>query len=104
MKIEYPGDDYTSRFMALMERDIINLSFKYKIIGYQPWDITQELRFELWKRIPKYNPELSGIRTWAWKVLNNKLKNLNRDTMAQKRVIHYFVIPNNEEVNQTEEE
>ncbi len=93
MKIQYEENDYTSRFMALMEYDIVCISCRNKLPNMQPDDIAQELRFRLFTQIGKYNKDKASFRTWAITVLRNHLINLNTSLNRDKRKINSNTMP-----------
>lgn len=68
------------------ENDISNFSRRYKIPGMEWGDIAQELRIELWKKLPKYNSELSSERTFVIMLIKRKIISLARKANAQKRI------------------
>ena len=97
IKIHYPDDDYTSKFLNAMEYDIVCEACRHKIVGYEPDDIAQELRFRLFTQIGKYNPDMAGFRTWALRVIKNHILNLNTATKFHKRKINSNLIPLDDE-------
>jgi len=90
--------------MSVAEYDIFQLALKYQtfIPGYTAEDIAQELRFELWKKLPKYNPTgTASLRTWTLVVLRYKIYRLRRDSKRYKRVVHHSTCPFEDERNET---
>ena len=79
--------------MDHLEHDIKYICRNHGVKGYDQNDLAQELRFELLKRIPNYDCYRAGIRTWANKIMRNKIKNLVRDSNRAKRKIQYYINP-----------
>jgi RNA polymerase sigma factor (sigma-70 family) len=94
--VEYREDGgYSTMIMKLIEPEIRKICKQddYQVVGLTPDDLAQELRLELWKRIPRYQAETASIKTWAYRVLNDKIRNLKRDSARHKRMVQYFVSP-----------
>ena len=70
--------DWRERALILLEPDVKRFSRDWKISGLEKDDIEQELRHQLWRKLPKYNPFKSSLRTWAWQVMRNRKIDLNR--------------------------
>jgi RNA polymerase sigma factor (sigma-70 family) len=82
--------------MMIAEYDIFQLALRYKIPNYDPEDIAQELRWELWKALPNYDPKKAGLRTFVNLVCRRRLYKLIRGAQTHKRVIHYNTCPMDE--------
>lgn len=84
--MNYDPNVYTELAMKLLEGDISYVCSRYHIPGYDQEDLKQELRLLLWQKIP-YFDHTRGIlmRTWANTLMRNRLKNILRDSLAQKR-------------------
>lgn len=72
---------YTKEALKLLERDILYFSHKYKINGFPCEDIAQELRFQVWRKLGKYNPKRAGLRTWSNVVMYNRIQDLWQTTV-----------------------
>lgn len=86
--LEYRDDGgYSAKLMQILEEEIMKIcrQDKYQVYGLTHEDLAQELRFHIWVKLPLYNPQKSSIKTWAYKVINNRIKNLKRDSNALKR-------------------
>lgn len=85
-KITYDEDIYSELALKLLEDDISFIASRYYIHGYDKEDLEQELRLILWNKI-KYFNHLQGtmLRTWACKVMKNRLRSLLRKEMSQKK-------------------
>ena len=59
----------------------------WKIKGMDSEDIAQELRIQLMNKFDLFNPEKAGFRTWANKVMMNKIKNIVRDKYTSQDVL-----------------
>jgi RNA polymerase sigma factor (sigma-70 family) len=62
-----------------LDEDICYLSEHWNIPGMEADDIAQELRLFLWKKLDGYDPARSSIRTYADRIMKNKLRNMYRD-------------------------
>jgi RNA polymerase sigma factor (sigma-70 family) len=92
--LEYRQDGgYSDKIMQLLEKEIRSICKQdsYQVRGMSPNDIAQELRLHLWNKIPLYDPRKSSLKTWAYKVFNNKIKDLKRNTFRNKRYIDYLI-------------
>jgi len=91
--IKTNNPNYTLRVLNYLEPYIIYISAqnKYKFQLMDINDLAQELRLETWKRLSRYNPRKSSLRTWINKILKDKIKNLIRDNWRHKRVIQYYL-------------
>jgi DNA-directed RNA polymerase specialized sigma24 family protein len=68
-----------------LEKYIVYESCQNKIYGLEPDDIAQELRVLLWNKLPTWQGR-SNVRTWANKVMKNKIKDIRKFvTKTQKR-------------------
>ena len=76
--------------MSVAEWDVFQLAIRYKIKGYDAADIAQELRFQLWKKLPLYDPTRASLRTFCNRVMKNHLKNLNKASRRHKRIIQFY--------------
>jgi RNA polymerase sigma factor (sigma-70 family) len=74
------GDNFTERALSLLEPDLIAVSYKHNISGYDPEDIQQELRIKLWQALKTYKSNGAGLRTWGVRVINNRLIDLLRQS------------------------
>lgn len=100
-KVDFtPSDEnyYSTLAMKVFEWDISLMCRLYKIRGYEADDLAQELRLQLWRKLPLYDPTKSGLRTWAVKVMKNKIKDLYRYSKYNKREIQYHTIEHKEEI------
>lgn len=73
--------------MIAIEYDVSYLCRTYWIVGYDQDDLAQELRFHVWRKLPKYNPLKSKFRTFAKRVMTNRIRDLVRASHRQKREI-----------------
>lgn len=62
-----------------LDDDICYLSEHWNIPGMEADDIAQELRLWLWNKLDFYDPNRSSIRTFAIRIMRNRLKNMKRD-------------------------
>ncbi len=65
-------------YLEALEPVIIFYSKRYKIWGLDWEDIAQELRIHLWFKLKHYDITKSSIKTWATKVIHNKIIDLSR--------------------------
>lgn len=79
------------RFL-LFEKDIVAKAKTYSIPGMDWEDIAQELRLALWLNLPKFQPGKASERTFANRIMENKIKDLAKFTNRKKRWIdsHYI--------------
>ena len=59
-----------------LDEDICYLSECWNIPGMEADDIAQELRMFLWKKLDIYDPARSSIRTFADRIMKNKLRDM----------------------------
>lgn len=76
--IGVPNHNFTMRAMKMLERDINLFAWRYTIPGYDVEDVKQELRWQLYRKFDRYNPQKSALRTWAWTVMRNRLTDMSR--------------------------
>jgi RNA polymerase sigma factor (sigma-70 family) len=77
--------DWRILAMNYLEKYLICESYQNRIYGYEPDDLAQELRILLWNKLDTWQGR-SNLRTWANKVMKNRLKNIARAvTKTQKR-------------------
>lgn len=92
--VNYDLDDYyTNLALKYFEHDIsmICSQDQWQVIGYTPEDLAQEMRFVLWRQLPKtWNPKKSGLRTWSIKVMKDRIRDLKKESGRHKRKIHYY--------------
>lgn len=74
--MDYDKKIWSEFALKVLEGDVQFLARRYHIKGYEFEDLCQELRMHLWRKISKYDPRISGIRTWANAVMRNRLKDL----------------------------
>ncbi len=60
------------------ENDIQAKAKSAHIRGWEPKDIAQEFRFAIWRNQDKFNPKLASARTFAVRIMQNKLIDLAR--------------------------
>lgn len=70
--------NYRDLALVVIDPVICAKAAKYQIKGYDPDDLAQELRIHLLRKVVQYDPNKAGFKTWANKVLNNRLRDLNR--------------------------
>lgn len=70
--------NYSERALALLEPSVQLFSYRYQIRGMTRDDVNQELRWQLWRKFDRYNPEKASLRTWAWMVMRNRLRDMSR--------------------------
>lgn len=101
IKITWIPDDlsFEEAMMMVAEYDIFQLALKYKIPGFEPEDIAQELRIHLWNRLPKYKPKMASPRTWILCILRRKVYDLFRGSLRQKREVHHHTCQLDEKYN-----
>lgn len=98
--LEYRQDGgYSVKIMQLLEPEIKKIckQDKYQVHGYGPDDLAQELRFHLWNKIPLYDPKKGSIKTWAYKTMNRRVKDLKVASCADKRLIQKLISPLSED-------
>lgn len=72
--------------MQELEYMVVCKANKAYIPHHQADDLAQELRILLWQSLPTYNPHKSSLKTWANRVLENRLKNIYKaECRTQKR-------------------
>jgi RNA polymerase sigma factor (sigma-70 family) len=67
-------------FMRQIEGYVVSISNKYWIEGFEADDIAQELRLHIWKKMDNYDPNRGTIDSWAYKVLQNRARDLYKRT------------------------
>ena len=94
---EYP--DWRIQAMAELEPRICFLSSPsvFRIGDYTQEDLAQELRLQVWKKLPKFDPTRSKLLTWGQMVMTFRLIDLNR--MSQRHNDQ-----NNSQIKRTVEE
>jgi len=85
MKIDYDPEIHIEFALQLLEGDVGFLSRRYHVDGYEPEDLRQELRLQLWKRFKHYNYDRAGIRAFANQVMRNRLRDMLRASKRKKR-------------------
>jgi RNA polymerase sigma factor (sigma-70 family) len=74
------------RFL-LYENDIRAKAKSYFIPGMDWEDIAQELRLVLWLNLHKFKPKRASERTFANRIMENKIKDLAKSANRKKRWI-----------------
>ena len=98
-KIDY--DEYYSMLaMRVFEHDIslICSQDQWQVKGYTPEDLAQEVRLQLWRKLPLYNPTKASLRTWANRVIKNRIRNLMKASGRQKREIQFYLTELKEDI------
>lgn len=62
-----------------LEPHIIAKAKTYHIKGMEWKDVAQELRIQIWLSYYTYNPKKASLRTWATRILQNRLSNLAKE-------------------------
>ena len=70
--------EFTIRGLDAIEKDICYEAGKNYIYGMGKEDIAQELRAHIFSKIGNYDPTKSNFRTWAIRVMKNKIIDLSR--------------------------
>jgi len=73
-------DDWRIQALNTLEKDVLLYAYRYHIINLTQEDVEQELRYQLWRKLPLFNPNRSSIRTWAWLVMRSRLIDLDQAT------------------------
>ena len=76
---------YADTAMGLIEHDLVTKCAKHSIRGFDSEDLAQELRLHLWRKLDRYDPTKAGFRTWANRVMNNRLKDMYKRTIMPRR-------------------
>ena len=66
-------------YLLEIEPDIMGKAKQYSLSGMDWEDVAQELRIQLWQKFSNFNPQKASFRTWANRIMSNKLKDLLRD-------------------------
>ena len=92
-------------YLKEIEPDISAKSFAYRIWGLDKEDVAQELRIHLLNKFDLFNPDKASFRTWANRVMRNKLIDLERTNRKEKDIIYasQFKVEDNEEFDTYEE-
>ncbi len=69
-----------NEYLTEIEPDIIAKAKKYHILGMKNDDVAQILRLHLFEKFAQFNKNKSSWRTWANKVMQNRIKDLARRT------------------------
>lgn len=69
---------YSERALILLEPSVQLFSYRYQIRGMTRDDVNQELRWQLWRKFDRYHPGRASLRTWAWMVMRNRLRDMSR--------------------------
>lgn len=75
-------------YLEALEPVTIFYSKKYRIQGLDWKDVAQEVRIHLWRKLKHYDVTRSSIKTWATKVIKNKIIDLSR---KKKDLIDYAI-------------
>jgi len=87
---EYP--DWRLLALSELEYMIVCEASDSNIPFYTKEDVAQELRLTLWNNLNKFDPSLASIKTWAKRVIKNKLIDLDRrETCTKKRKDHLHI-------------
>jgi len=78
------------------ENDIVAKSKTYSIPNMDWEDIAQELRLAIWLNRNKFNPERANKRTFAIRIMRNKIIDLARTANRKKRLIDSYHLSLNE--------
>jgi len=73
-----PIPDWREEAIRQLEPDIKLYAYRFHIKGMEPDDVAQEMRLQLWRKLEKYDPMKSGLRTWAQRVMRNRCTDLHR--------------------------
>ena len=65
-------------YLEVLEPVTIYYSKKYRIWGLDWEDVAQEVRIHLWRKLKYYDITKSALKTWATKVIRNKIIDLSR--------------------------
>ncbi len=68
------------------EKDLVAKSKSTHIPGLDWEDIAQDLRITLWQKMSRYDPKRGSPRTFAVKVMRNRIIDLARKHMVTIRV------------------
>jgi RNA polymerase sigma factor (sigma-70 family) len=63
-------------------------------------DIQQELRMDLWRRLPSFREEKAGLHTFVTRLVGNKVENIREHLQAEKRDLRSVAHSLDEEVEQ----
>lgn len=70
-------------------KEILAFAHNYKVPGYAWDDIVQELEIILLRKLPQYRGDnLAKERTFAFRVMRNRITDLVRGTKRQKRALN----------------
>lgn len=75
-------------YLQKIEPDIKGKSFAYRIWGLEPEDTAQELRLHLMEKFHLFDSSKSSFRTWANRVMRNKLTDLERTNRKEKNITY----------------
>lgn len=67
---------YAMLAMEIIEDLVLMMSNQYRINGLDVNDVAQELRLHIWRKLDKYDPNKASFKTWARRVMRNKLTDL----------------------------
>ncbi len=76
-------------YLEALEPTTIFYSKKYRIWGLDWEDVAQEIRIHLWRKLKLYDVTRSSVKTWATKVIKNKIIDLSR----KKKDLMDYAIP-----------
>ncbi len=73
-------------YLKEIEPDIKGKSRTYRIWGLDLEDVAQELRIHLMNKFDLFDPKKASFRTWANRVMRNKLTNMARDVKWEENI------------------
>lgn len=85
--MNYDKTLYIEMAIQLLEGDINYVATHRYIPGYELDDLKQELRLQLFKKLPKYDCHRAGFRAWANIVMKNRITDLLRKHSWERDVI-----------------
>lgn len=72
------------------EKDIVAKAKRCWVPGMDWEDVAQELRIQVWLKRDKFQPERASERTFVNRLLDNRIKDLQRTASRRKRRIDNF--------------
>jgi len=74
--------------LNLIEKDIEGKARSFHIAGMGIKDVEQELRIHLMNKFDLWDKEKSSFRTWAVRVMRNRLTNMARDNGKENNIVY----------------
>lgn len=78
-------EEYIREIEPDIRQKAVSYCGNWQIRGLDWEDLAQEFRIQLRKKFPKYEPTKASFRTWANKVMLNRVKDIARASQAKKR-------------------